>query len=109
MSTHCEARQHSDQMVCGLCGLAWDVNDPYPPTCAKTNMPGRASGAPPAERRSESRKFHTGGMLPVDAAPAVTQTGKAAIREALEKLRPATEAVQYMPANPGQRKPNKKE
>lgn len=29
----CHARQHSDQMLCGRCGLAWDVNDPEPPAC----------------------------------------------------------------------------
>jgi hypothetical protein len=31
--TACLARQYSDQMLCGLCGLAWDVNDPEPPEC----------------------------------------------------------------------------
>lgn len=29
----CYARQYSDQMQCGKCGLAWDVNDPEPPQC----------------------------------------------------------------------------
>ena len=29
----CTARQESDQMVCRKCGLAWDMNDPDPPTC----------------------------------------------------------------------------
>ena len=29
----CLARQYSDQMLCGICGLAWDVNDPEPPEC----------------------------------------------------------------------------
>ena len=29
----CSARQHSDQMCCGRCGLAWDMNDPDPPAC----------------------------------------------------------------------------
>lgn len=29
----CQARQHSDQMLCGPCGLAWDVGDPEPPAC----------------------------------------------------------------------------
>lgn len=32
----CEARQYSDQMTCGRCGLAWDVNDPDPPACRRT-------------------------------------------------------------------------
>lgn len=30
---NCQARQQSDQMCCGRCGLAWDVNDPDPPDC----------------------------------------------------------------------------
>jgi len=29
----CQARQYSDQMQCGRCGLAWDINDPDPPVC----------------------------------------------------------------------------
>jgi ribosomal protein S27AE len=32
----CQARQHSDQMLCGRCGLGWDVNDPDPPACSPT-------------------------------------------------------------------------
>lgn len=31
----CEAKQHSDQMVCERCNLGWDVNDPAPPTCGQ--------------------------------------------------------------------------
>jgi hypothetical protein len=31
--TSCKARQYSDQMLCGTCNLAWDVNDPEPPEC----------------------------------------------------------------------------
>lgn len=30
---NCKARQYSDQMHCGYCGLQWDVNDPEPPKC----------------------------------------------------------------------------
>lgn len=29
----CQARQHNDQMMCGTCGLQWDVDDPEPPEC----------------------------------------------------------------------------
>ncbi len=29
----CKARQVSDQMSCGRCGLVWDVNDSDPPKC----------------------------------------------------------------------------
>jgi len=31
--TSCQARQFSDQMMCGRCGLQWDVKDPEPPRC----------------------------------------------------------------------------
>lgn len=33
MTGGCKARQYSDQMQCGRCGLAWDVSDPEPPEC----------------------------------------------------------------------------
>lgn len=33
MRSGCKARQYSDEMQCGKCGLAWDVNDPEPPEC----------------------------------------------------------------------------
>lgn len=29
----CLAQQYSDTMVCVLCSLTWDVNDPTPPQC----------------------------------------------------------------------------
>lgn len=29
----CQARQFSDQMICGRCALSWDTNDPDPPAC----------------------------------------------------------------------------
>ena len=31
----CQARQHSDQMICHKCGLVWDMNDPDPPVCRR--------------------------------------------------------------------------
>lgn len=31
----CKARQYSDQMICGECGLSWDTNDPEPPECRR--------------------------------------------------------------------------
>ncbi len=31
--TQCAARQASDQMVCRLCNIRWDMNDPVPPPC----------------------------------------------------------------------------
>lgn len=35
--SNCKARQYSDQMMCGYCGLQWDVNDPDPPLCQTVN------------------------------------------------------------------------
>lgn len=32
----CQARQYSDQMQCGACGLQWDINDPEPPACGRS-------------------------------------------------------------------------
>lgn len=31
----CHARQYSDQMICGPCGLQWDVNDTDAPRCGQ--------------------------------------------------------------------------
>jgi hypothetical protein len=31
----CDARRYSDQMMCGKCGLGWDMNDPDPPECGR--------------------------------------------------------------------------
>ncbi len=31
----CKAKQYSDQMVCEVCDLTWDMNDPKPPVCGK--------------------------------------------------------------------------
>ena len=31
----CHPVQFSDQIVCGKCGLTWDVNDPAPPKCGE--------------------------------------------------------------------------
>ena len=36
---NCHARQYSDQMQCGKCGLTWDVNDPEPPKCNPIRQP----------------------------------------------------------------------
>lgn len=32
-NSNCQARQHSDQMLCEKCGTAWDMKDPNPPAC----------------------------------------------------------------------------
>lgn len=40
----CAAIQHSDQMQCGRCGLAWDVNDEDPPACGRTVGDQRKAG-----------------------------------------------------------------
>lgn len=36
----CQARREGDQMCCGRCGLAWDVDDEERPEC-------RPAGTPP--------------------------------------------------------------
>lgn len=41
----CQATQHNDQFMCP-CGLAWDVNDPDPPTCPSTKQEARANSGP---------------------------------------------------------------
>lgn len=46
----CAAIQHSDQMQCGRCGLAWDVNDSERPACLS-----RAAGALNLLSRSSAR------------------------------------------------------
>jgi len=38
MMSKCEAVQHSDQMVCDACALAWDMNDPAPPECENARL-----------------------------------------------------------------------
>ena len=35
----CRAKQFSDTMVCDLCGLTWDTNDPVPPVCGLKPAP----------------------------------------------------------------------
>lgn len=34
----CKAYQVNDQMLCGQCGLQWDVNDPEPPGCQPVDL-----------------------------------------------------------------------
>lgn len=46
----CAAIQHSDQMQCGRCGLAWDVGDAERPACLR-----RAAGALNLLSRSSAR------------------------------------------------------
>jgi hypothetical protein len=33
--SNCTARRYNDQMICGGCGLQWDVKDDDPPSCKK--------------------------------------------------------------------------
>ena len=35
----CQARQHSDLMLCKHCGIGWDMNDPDPPKCRRESVP----------------------------------------------------------------------
>lgn len=32
---HCDARQYSDEMICGVCKMTWGVNDQDAPVCGK--------------------------------------------------------------------------
>lgn len=36
MLAKCHAKQFSDSMVCNLCRLQWDMNDPEPPRCPRS-------------------------------------------------------------------------
>lgn len=36
MLAKCHAKQVSDSMVCNLCRLQWDMNDPEPPRCPRS-------------------------------------------------------------------------
>jgi len=38
--SRCNAMQHSDQMVCAPCNIAWDMNDPAPPACRRSLLKG---------------------------------------------------------------------
>lgn len=38
----CQAYQASDQMVCGPCGLQWDMHDEDPPKCQNRKVKGLA-------------------------------------------------------------------
>lgn len=35
---NCQARQMSDSMVCSVCEISWDVNDPDPPACRANEL-----------------------------------------------------------------------
>lgn len=54
--TGCKARQESDQMCCGQCGLAWDVNDPEPPKCRDRKWHDRQRGFAALKRIKEMLK-----------------------------------------------------
>jgi len=41
---NCKARQYSDQMYCGHCGVTWDVNDPDPPVCSTKEVQEKLRG-----------------------------------------------------------------
>jgi hypothetical protein len=79
MTAHtCRARQYNDQMICGPCGLSWDINDPLPPKCPKHR--GRlplVDALPPltdrlpydiAEAAYTAYRAHTGGVPGIMAA-----------------------------------------
>lgn len=75
----CRARQCSDQMVCHECGLAWDTNDPDPPTCnsgqpvscstaAEVSRPLKLHEIPPPRMTYEQARSEINQMLSVDEA-----------------------------------------
>lgn len=68
----CQARQYSDQMICGACGLQWDVNDFDPPDCKKTGGKARSSGAPSAPLPPQPRGLPD--ELPADIAAEMFRT-----------------------------------
>lgn len=35
MTRQCDARQYSDEMICGVCKMTWGVNDQDAPVCGK--------------------------------------------------------------------------
>ena len=51
----CKARQYSDTMICGPCGLQWDVNDIDPPQCQPKNKPKVEHYKPPVILTPEER------------------------------------------------------
>lgn len=57
--SNCQARQYSDQMQCGRCGLAWDVNDPDPPGCM-TRSRRKAIDKPESPRAKEQAPLDVG-------------------------------------------------
>lgn len=61
----CQARQHSDQMLYGRCGLGWDANDPEPPPCAAQPAPMPEPSRVPALFRRDRGEM-------IDAARGIT-------------------------------------
>lgn len=64
----CEARQHSDQMICHKCGLSWDTNDPDPPECndgVRVEVGSKPQGTKPKRggflRRNKQPRGYTDG------------------------------------------------
>ena len=55
----CQARQHSDQMICSKCGLLWDINDPDPPECQRHTLPEKST-----KRRTDNQEKQNGKSAP---------------------------------------------
>jgi hypothetical protein len=83
----CQAKRHSDQMVCHECGLVWDVNDPEPPAC-----PQKAASSP-------DEPLQPGRDGPIlrfaqEQEATVTDISDAAKRRAVSALRRAANALE---------------
>lgn len=48
----CAATARGDQMLCSLCALQWDLNDPNPPACRRDAGAGKYPKLKPAEIRA---------------------------------------------------------
>ena len=38
INASCRARRHNEQMLCGSCGLSWNIDDKDPPKCDLENV-----------------------------------------------------------------------
>lgn len=68
---NCQARQHSDQMICAPCGLTWDINDPEPPECHR-NIKRAAEASPVMPHRYGQGRLPD--QLPADLASEMVKT-----------------------------------
>ena len=63
----CAAYRSNDQMQCGPCALAWDIDDPEPPSCGLECVGAAAGPATEPTLSSPGRIFSTPGYDQIDA------------------------------------------